>query len=209
MTGADHGLVQARSSPFVLACCARVAGLIVGSVRVSLLGPLLIDDREGGQVLGAAKERSLLAALALAPGSSVSTEALVAALWGDSPPVAARKTLQTYVWNLRQAFGDDLIATTAPGYSLQIVPEDVDVGRFRTLATEGGRALAEGELRAAREALAEAAGLWRGEPFGGVASHSGLAAEAVRLGEELLSAVEGRITADLALGRHDKLVGEL
>ena len=209
VSGADHGLVQSQSSGVVCACCARVAGFIVGSVRVSLLGPLLIDDREGGQVLGAAKERSLLAALALAPGSSVSTESLVAALWGDSPPVAARKTLQTYVWNLRQVFGEEVIATTAPGYTLQIAPEDVDVGRFRTLAVQGGRALAQGDVLAAKEALAEATALWRGEPFGGVAAHSGLAGEAVRLSEEHLSALEGRITADLALGLHDELVGEL
>ena len=80
---------------------------------------------------------SLLAALALNPGGVVSVDSLIAALWGDDPPATARKTLQTYVWNLRQSLGDDVIATEAPGYSLHIAPGDVDVGRFRALVREG------------------------------------------------------------------------
>ena len=56
-------------------------------------------------VLGAAKERSLIAALALTPGVVVSAEALMEALWGDSPPLTARKTLQTYVSHLRRKLG--------------------------------------------------------------------------------------------------------
>jgi DNA-binding SARP family transcriptional activator len=71
-------------------------------VRVRLLGPIEIDASDGHSlVLSAAKERSLVAALALAGGASVSTDSLIAALWGEEPPSAARKTLQTYVWNLR------------------------------------------------------------------------------------------------------------
>ena len=62
---------------------------------------------------------------------------LITALWGDDPPSAARKTLQTYVWNLRQAFGGDIIATAARGYALRVDPDDVDVSRFRALVRGG------------------------------------------------------------------------
>lgn len=72
-------------------------------MRISLLGPLVVESDEGGaMVLNAAKERSLLTVLALSPGRDVGTDTLMWALWGDQPPAAARKTLQTYVWNLRQ-----------------------------------------------------------------------------------------------------------
>ncbi len=178
-------------------------------VRVSLLGPLRVDDEPGAIVLGAAKERSLLAALALSPGTVVSTESLIRALWGDLPPTAARKTLQTYVWNLRHALGAELITTEAPGYVLRVRRDDVDVVRFRSLVREGGAAARDGDTPGAQRRLREAVTLWRGEPFGGVASHTSLAAEAVRLTEEYLSAVEALVAADLAGGRHAELVGEL
>src|SRR5688572_9914822 len=166
-------------------------------VRVSLLGPLQVDDVPGSVVLGAAKERSLLSALALRPGSIVSTDALIGALWGEDPPAAARKTLQTYVWNLRQALGTEVIVTEPPGYSLQIGPDDVDVGRFRALVREGEAAMVAGDAATASAVLADAMALWRGDPFSGVAPHTGLAGEAVRLHEEHLSALETRVAADL------------
>ena len=178
-------------------------------MRVSLLGPLLVDGAPGPSVFGAAKERSLIAALALHPGAVVSADSLIAALWGEHPPAAARKTLQTYIWNLRQALGPEIIRTQPPGYALQIDEEDVDVGRFRSLVRAGESAMAEGDAATASRLLGEATALWRGDPFSGVAPHSGLAGEAVRLREEHLSALEARIAADLAAGRHAELVGEL
>lgn len=178
-------------------------------MRVSLLGPLQVDDAPGTVVLGAAKERSLLSVLALNPGAVVATDDLITALWGEDPPAAARKTLQTYVWNLRQALGADAIATEPPGYVLRVGADDVDVGRFRTLVRAGTAALRDGDPQRARATLGEAVGLWRGEPFAGVARHTGLAAEAVRLGEEYVSALEARVAADLAAGCHADLVGEL
>jgi DNA-binding SARP family transcriptional activator/pimeloyl-ACP methyl ester carboxylesterase len=178
-------------------------------VRVSLLGALCVDDVPGTVVLGAAKERSLLAALALRAGSVVTTDALITALWGEDPPSAARKTLQTYVWNLRQALGTETISTQPAGYMLCVDPASIDVTCFRALIREGDIAMRQGSVAQARTAYAEALSLWRGEPFAGVAPHSGLAAEAVRLEQEHLSALEARVAADLADGRHAELVGEL
>lgn len=181
----------------------------VPPVRVSLLGPLQVDGAPGAVVLGAAKERSLLAALALHPGAVVPSESLIRALWGEDPPATARKTLQTYVWNLRQALGADVIVTEPPGYALCVTPDDIDVGRFRRLVRDGEAAMRAGEASRASELLGEAVSLWRGDPFSGVAAHTGLAAEAVRLHEERLSALEARVKADLSAGRHAAIVGEL
>jgi len=179
-------------------------------VRVRLLGPLEIEADDGSiRRLGAAKERSLVAALALGGGAVVTTDALVRTLWGEDPPRVARKTLQTYVWNVRQALGRDGVRTHPEGYRLDVRLEDVDVHRFRALVRSGDEALRQGDLARARTDLGEALALWRDDPFTGVAQHTGLAAEAVRLQQERLSALEARVAADLALGRSDDVVGEL
>src|SRR5690349_12680154 len=102
-------------------------------MRINMLGPLEVEAADRELVLGAAKERSLLCTLALTPGSVVATEALIRALWGDEAPASARKTLQTYISNLRQALGADTIGTHPSGYVLSVEPNDVDVVRFRAL----------------------------------------------------------------------------
>jgi DNA-binding SARP family transcriptional activator/pimeloyl-ACP methyl ester carboxylesterase len=178
-------------------------------VRVSLLGPFEVESGDQRVVVGAAKERSLLATLALDAGRVVTVDALIHALWGDDPPPAARKTLQTYVWNLRQAFGPDRIVTDPLGYALRIAPTDIDVGRFRAMVKQGDAAMTSGDALRAAEMLGRAVGLWRGEPFTGVAQHTGLVNERARLTEEYLSALEGNFGANLAIGRHREVVGDL
>ena len=207
-TALDHGSVQCRSSRG--AGSAAPASGTLGPMQVRLLGPIQIEADDGrGHVLGAAKERSLVATLALAGGTTVATDSLLWALWGDDPPPAARKTLQTYVWNLRQALGSDAVVTDPIGYRLRVGADDVDVLRFRGLVRAGDDALRAGSIARARSLLAEALELWRDDPFTGIAQHAGLAAEAVRLQQERLSALEARIAADLAAGLHRELVGEL
>ncbi len=179
-------------------------------VRVNLLGPVQVGRAEGGEVLlGAAKERSLLAALALRPGSVMAVDVLIDEIWGETAPPSARKTLQTYVSNLRRALGPDVVETHPSGYSLSLRAEDTDVGCFRALVREGEQALRAGRAGPAREALTAAVALGRGQPLPGVGPHTGLAAEAVRLEEEFLTALETRVEADLAAGSGADLVGEL
>jgi DNA-binding SARP family transcriptional activator/pimeloyl-ACP methyl ester carboxylesterase len=178
-------------------------------VQVSLLGSLKVEVESGDVVITAAKERSLLAALALNPDRVVDTDALVDALWGDAPPTTARKTLQTYVSNLRRALGSDVIVTEPAGYLLRIDADAVDVSRFRALVRAGEDTLRAGFIDLARARLGEAVAQWRGEPLAGVAPHTGLAVETVRLREEYLGAVETRIGADLAAGCGGELVAEL
>lgn len=178
-------------------------------MRISLLGPLTVDGQSGEVVLRAAKERSLLAALALRSGQVVGFDSLIDALWGDAPPASARKTLQTYVSNVRRSLGPEVVGTAASGYVLRTAAEEVDVGRFRILVQRGEEALRSGSIQQACEDLGEAVALWRGDPFAGVGAGTGLAAMAVRLKEEYLSALEARLAAELAAGRPGELVGEL
>jgi DNA-binding SARP family transcriptional activator/pimeloyl-ACP methyl ester carboxylesterase len=179
-------------------------------MRVRLLGPIVVDTDDGESVaFSAAKERSFVAALALAGGRTVSTDSLISSLWGEDPPAAARKTLQTYVWNVRRALGADRVMTEPEGYRLVVAREEVDVHRFRTFVRDGDEALRQGRVDRARRMLGAAMELWSGEPLTGVGSHTGLAAEATRLEQERLAALEARIAADLVGGCHHELVGEL
>jgi DNA-binding SARP family transcriptional activator len=178
-------------------------------VRVSVLGPLEVESDVGVVQFAAAKERSLFAVLALNVGSVMSAERLIDALWGDAPPPTARKTLQTYVSNIRKTVGSDVVTTEPTGYVLRVAADDVDVARFRRLVREGEKLLSDGSARDARLKLGEAVALWRGEPLAGVGANSGLAAERVSLYEEYLSALETRVAADLAAGYEGELVSEL
>ncbi|WP_229075515.1 BTAD domain-containing putative transcriptional regulator [Actinoplanes sp. DH11] len=173
-----------------------------------LLGPVEAF-RDGEQVsLGGTKIRTLLAALLLEPRRVVPTDRLIDILWDDDPPGTARALVQTYVSTLRRAVGDEAVITQAPGYQACVRDEDLDRHRFATLVGQGRAAAADGRHRQAANALRAAELLWRGPALGGVRSRI-LAAEAARLDEQRVAAVEARIAAELELGRNDELIGEL
>jgi DNA-binding SARP family transcriptional activator/pimeloyl-ACP methyl ester carboxylesterase len=178
-------------------------------MRIDLLGPIRVWDEDKEISVNAAKERSLLAALALQPGKVVSADDLIAILWGDTPIESARKTLQTYVCNLRHALGQDTVATAASGYALRLRADQIDVGCFHALVGGATEAIRSGSTTRARQLLGDAIDLWRGDALTGVSPHGRLTSEAVRLKEEYLSALEARIDTDLAGGRHAEIVGEL
>ena len=182
-------------------------------MKVGLLGPLEVAGPGGRVRIGGAKERMVLALLALRAGEVVSRDALVDALWGDDPPATAVKTLQGNVARVRRALEAagmaDLLLTRPPGYVLGVVPESIDVTGFERHATAGRNALAEGDASSATAELGEALGLWRGDALADCRGGGWAAAEALRLDELRLSTVEDRIDADLMLGQHAVLVGEL
>lgn len=160
-------------------------------------------------VLGGPKQRAVLAALLLHRGEIVSTDRLIDELWGDRPPASAAKTVQVYVSNLRKALGDGVLVTRGRGYVLEAEHGQVDVDRFETLVTEGRDALRAGDAQLASDRLRQALALWRGPALADFAYEPFAQGEAARLEEERLAALEDRIDADLALGRHAELVGEL
>jgi DNA-binding SARP family transcriptional activator/Flp pilus assembly protein TadD len=181
-------------------------------VRFRILGPLEVWTGQDWSGIGAPKWRALLAALLLNPGQLVSTDRLAAELWGDDPPDRAANLVSVYVLRLRRALGDPegrVLTTRAPGYQLLLGPGDLDAECFETLAGQGRAALADGDPGRAAGKLAEALELWRGPALADVPPSALVTAEADRLEESRLSAVELRIEADLGCGRGAQLVPEL
>ena len=182
-----------------------------GSGRIGILGPVELAG-EGPVRLGGVKERCLLAALAVHCGEAVSAGGLVDALWADDPPRTAAKTLQNYVLRVRRAlagWAGLAIVTQPAGYCLRASPGMVDAVLAESLIGEGRREMAGGDPAAAARLLRQALGLWRGPALQEFADRPFAAAEASRLEELREAALEDLFDAELALGRHHEVVGEL
>jgi len=182
-----------------------------GSGRIGILGPVELAG-EGPVPLGGVKERCLLAALAVHCGEAVSTGGLVDALWGDDPPRTATKTLQNYVLRVRRALaraGGPAVVTLPDGYCLRAAPDVVDAMLAESLIGAGRRKLAGGDAAGAATLLKRALGLWRGPALGEFADRPFAAAEALRLEELREAAQEDLFEAELALGGHHEVVGDL
>jgi DNA-binding SARP family transcriptional activator/tetratricopeptide (TPR) repeat protein len=174
-----------------------------------LLGPVEVWTDDGRQLpIRGSLQRRLLAALLLHANRVVATERLIELLWGPQPPKTARADLQGRISTLRRVLtpADDRLRFRPPGYALSVAPAELDLHEFMRLADEGRHRLAIGDAEEASRALAAALALWRGPPLDGV---EGLGAEAARLEERRLAALEDRIETDLRLGRHGTLVAEL
>ena len=174
-----------------------------------LLGPVEAILDGGPVALPAAKPRALLAVLLLNRNRVVATHELIDELWSEEPPETATKALQVYVSQLRKAIGADRVLTKPPGYSLRVEEGELDVDVFGRLVHEGRERLAAGEAQAAAELLERALGLWRGPALAEFRSEPFARDAGARLEEARLEAVEERVEADLALGRHARLVPEL
>src|SRR5215207_2966874 len=175
-----------------------------------ILGPLEVRADGRAVALGGAKPRALLAVLLLHANQPVSAERLALALWGEDAPAGAVKTVQVHVSRLRKALGDPRVLTTAAGgYRLRVRPGELDAERFERLAADGRALLIDGRADEAAAALREALALWRGPPLSDLAAAPFAPAEITRLEEQRLAAVEARVEADLAAGRHAELVAEL
>jgi YVTN family beta-propeller protein len=147
--------------------------------------------------------------LLLHRGAVVSADRIADEIWGDRPPGTAIKTVQVYVSRLRKALGEGLLVTRGGGYVLEVEAEQVDADRFERLAAEGREALERGEPAIAARTLTEALELCRGPPLADFLYEPFAQNEIGRLEELRLVTLEDRIDADLALGRHAALVGEL
>ncbi len=170
-----------------------------------LLGPLEVAEHDCLLALGGRKQRALLAVLLLQANDVVSTEQLIDELWGESPPSTAAKSIQVYVSRLRKQFGEGRLITRAPGYLLRVDPSELDVARFERLVAEAR----DVDPERAGERLRAALGLWRGPPLADLSYEPFAQSPIARLGELRLAALELRIEAELASGRHAELVGEL
>src|SRR6266566_2271498 len=174
-------------------------------LQFGLLGPLSVSRDGEPTAIRRQKSRALLAVLLLEPNRVVSRDRLIDALWGEAPPHTVRNTLQAHVSHLRKLLPDGALETAPSGYRLVVDPESVDVFHFVGLADEGRSRLAAGDAATLRAAL----DLWRGAPLADFVWEPFAQPEIARLNELRLAALEDRIDADLALGRHGQLVPEL
>jgi len=174
-----------------------------------VLGPLEVWHERGEVSLGGTKVRALLVMLLLHPNEVVPTDRLIDDLWGEDSPERAAAALRVNVSRLRKTLPQDVLTTRSPGYVLRVGPDELDLHRFERLVDEGRSLLARGLTADASVRLREALSLWRGPALADFAYESFAQAAIARLEEIRLAAVELRIDADLALGRHHELVGEL
>ncbi|MQY11191.1 hypothetical protein SRB5_13050 [Streptomyces sp. RB5] len=177
-------------------------------MRYHLLGPARAVTDTGDPVpLGGPRLRALLTALALRPGRPRTAEALIDAVWaaGD-PPADAPAALQALVGRLRRVLGADAITSAAGGYTLNAVPDDVDVHRFDALTAQAADALAAQDAGKAGELADDALALWRGPALADLPDRT---AEAARLEARRLDARRTRAAAALALGRPGAVLAEL
>ncbi|MFI0351424.1 BTAD domain-containing putative transcriptional regulator [Actinomadura sp. 9N407] len=183
------------------------------ALRFTVLGPVRAWRGTGEPALGGPQQRAMLAVLLLSGGRSLSVDGLVDALWGDDPPARAVGTVRTYASRLRRALENDrahpeVLVSTGKGYALRTAPGMLDAEVFETLAAEAERARGRGDPARARELFGRALDLWDGAPLPGLPGPYVQAAR-VRLAERRLAVLQARIEADLELGRHAGIVGEV
>ena len=179
-------------------------------MRFALLGSVQVYDDDAPVEIRGALRRTLLAALLLNRGSVVSADRLAELIWGERPPAGVSTSLYNQIMRLRQALGEDAerIRAVAPGYLIQVEPGELDLDEFTALCVRARRAAAEADWTGAAERYSAALALWRGEMLADVpALHDQAAIHQYE--EDRLVALQGRIEADLNLGRQDELVGEL
>lgn len=187
-------------------------------MQVRILGPFEMV-RDGVLVTPSApKPRRVLALLAVRGNSVVRADQIIEELWEERPPLSATTTLQTYVYQLRKLLqpgvgptggGRAVLRTCPGGYLLSLPPDALDSFRFEQLADRGRAELDAGDVESAARTFRRALQYWRGPALDDIGLGPVLQAETVRLEEARKTVLEQRIDAEMALGRHQELIGEL
>jgi DNA-binding SARP family transcriptional activator len=172
-----------------------------------VLGPLEVLDRDGRCEIGGPRQRAVLGVLLAASGHPVAVDAILQAVYGDDASPSLRRSLQTFVSNLRQALGGAVVRH-GDAYRLDLDGATVDAVSFET-ALARARAVTPDDPALVSRTLREALAMWRGPPYADVEAHGHLDGEIARCTEMRLEALEARFEADLAIGRHREIVGEV
>jgi SARP family transcriptional regulator, regulator of embCAB operon len=182
-------------------------------VEMGVLGPLVMNRHGISLVPRASKPRQLLAFLMLNANQTVRATECITELWGNQPPKSAMSTLQTYVLRIRRALrmaGDeDVLLTRSQGYELVVAPPQLDRAVFEQWASAGREAVVAGKDQEAAALFRSALSVWRGSPLSDVRAGPLISMHLVGLRETRRVVLEQRIEADLRLGRHRELLGEL
>ncbi len=207
-----------------------VPATYIALVHVGILGAAEVRLDGVAVDLGTRKQRGLLAALALHRGRPVPPDTIVDLLWGETPPTAVTATLQGYVARLRRALEpgraprapSQVLVTQQVGYALLLPDLALDADRFEAAVSAAHRRLGTGaaplaagpgpdrdELESLLSDLDTTLGLWRGMPYTELEDAPAAQAERARLEELRVVALEDRALAELGLGRHAVVAGEL
>ncbi len=187
------------------------------SLEFLILGPVEVRVDGRALPLKSAKQRSILCVLLVNTNRVVSSDELIDRVWGNDPPATAPNLLQVHISNLRKVLepqrskGDKsgVLVTRPPGYMLRLLPEQLDSAKFERLVKEGQAANSSRRYEEAAARLSEALSFWRGNALADLAYEDFAQAEAARLAEIRLVAIEERFDAELALGRSGALVADI
>jgi DNA-binding SARP family transcriptional activator len=195
-----------------VATLPEVTGDRAARFEFRLLGPLEVR-RNGEQVpIDGPHLRALLAMLLLGANTPVSRDRLVDDLWQQAPPRHASNALQVLVSRLRGALareGADMIVHGAVGYMLAVPRSRLDLFRVEDDWAAARAALRAGDPETAARTLSATLDMWRGDPLAEFAGQWFADADRHRLAEMRLAIRSDRFDAELALGHHQQLLGEL
>src|SRR3954469_9332968 len=177
-------------------------------VRVLVLGPVVVADANGTTTRPGPRETILLAVLAAHLGERVAIDTLIDAMWPDTPPRTALKTLHGHVHRMRKVLGARAIEQLHGGYLLTAGEVIVDSNEVARMVAQAGDWARRGDPDKSVLLLREALALFRGRPFEGIDVEA-VQAEAQRLGEVRLQAFEALFDSELAAARHRDVVSEL
>ncbi len=182
---------------------------MVVSVDVRLLGPLRVFDASGTELeLPGHRLKALVALLALRAPNVVSMDTMLDSLWAvEDPP--SKSALYAAISRVRSILGDDAIETVPGGYRLGVPVSHTDLERFRRHTRRGRQLATLGNPAAASEAFRQALAQWHGELLPDLRDLRFVDDATVQLGEERLTCVEALMDADLAIGNHELIIGEL
>lgn len=181
--------------------------LVGADLQFSVLGPLEARHGSDAVELGAPKQRSVLAMLLAHPNQALSVGQIISTVWGEEAPDTYRRSIHTYVSNLRALLSTD-ITRVGDGYRLDVRPEQIDALVFEQ-SLEDSQVLIATDPGEASAKLRDALAMWRGRPYADLYEVEGLQGEVARLEELRLAAVELRIDGELASGRNQQIVAEV
>ena len=174
---------------------------------VRILGPLEVSSDLGSPSLGGRKQRVVLACLALRVGRVTPVDDLIEAGWGDDLPANPANALQYQVAQLRKIIETDAahpqyLITCKPGYRLDPDTVTSDAEQFEASLAAARQSFAAGDNANAASLVEEALALWRGPALAEFRYDDFARADAERLDDERVTAVELQLDIALGDGRH-------
>lgn len=175
------------------------------AVSIGVLGPLVVRPVD----LAAAKQRSLLALLALHPGVTVGRDEIADVLWDERPPASWQSLVHTYVARLRKVLPDGTITAAHNGYRLRLNGVGLDLVEFDDRVAQARRLLRDGDPDTAEKEFAAALGLWRGQVLADLPDRLRTSPTSAAITARRLAATLAHADVAVGLGRHDGAITSL